>query len=146
MAWTIAVTHHRSITRTDGRKLYAFKIACTGDAGGASGDVTLSTELTTTYNAKESEMYMNRIEGGEVLCIEYVAHATVATEDPTITLDNENGTLFLSQAYGAAATSEFIDGRVQEAFQIPITDLIFTCTKLGDGAGKKATFYIWILK
>jgi hypothetical protein len=147
MAWTAApltkISPNWSFKRGDGRMLYCFKIAGTS-AAGATGDLTLSTELTTTYGSKEAERTMQHIRGSSLYWVDYIASATAApTTQSTITVDNENSLVIFSEVVATANTSEAFAGNVDEPYP-PLIDPIFAMSTLANT--KKADFYFWFIR
>jgi len=143
MAWTKAVTLNKTFDLGNGETRYVFAYTVTSDAGN-SGDITLSTELTTTYSASESKRIMNLIAGGVVEAVKFEPGAATPTSQGTITLDDETGALFFSEEVAVAGTAEIFAGDVDSSFFVPITELVLACTTLANT--KTAIIYVWIKK
>jgi hypothetical protein len=148
MAWTAApltkLSPKYSFERGDGMTLYCFKIAGTS-AAGATGDLTLSTELTSTYGKNESERVMQNIRGSTLYWIDYIASGApdAPTSASTIAVDNENGLEIFTDDVGTAANSEGFKGNLVTSFP-PLIDPILSMSTLG--ATKKADFYFWFIR
>lgn len=142
MAWTKAVTllsPRWAFKRGDGTELYCFQLDVTSDAS-SSGDITLSTELTTTYGAKESERMMEKIEGSSLHWITYIAGSVTPTTASTITVDDQLGLLLFSEAVSVAGTDQAWAG-IKDTVDAPLTDAIIAMTTLANE--KTATVYFW---
>ena len=145
MAWTKAVTKlspQHNIKRGDGRKYLCYKMTVVSDTS-ASGDITLSTELNTTYGAKESERLMREFYGSALYFIQFVAGTS--TEEPTLTVDDEHGLLLFSEAITDGEINQAWAGNKDTAYA-PMLDAIIACGALAAAATKTATFYFWFIK
>ena len=149
MAWTTAVTvntgQHKYV-RGDGRILTCFILTVTSDASG-SGDLTLSTELATTYGANKAEQLMQDVRGSSVYQVNY--YASGAPDAPTtaslITVDNEEGLIMFSDTVGTAGTSEaLVNDAANAATSGPIRDAIIAMGTLANT--KKATVHFWFIR
>ena len=144
MSWTKAVTMKGPEKFGNGQYLYKFVLTCTSDAS-SSGDITLSTELTTTYGSQQSTYFMQKIKGGVLYQVEYVPDGTsTPTAAAVITIDNENGTLLFSETVDTVGTAQMWSGAIDTGFSVSLSDLIFASTTLANN--KIAVFNIWILK
>ena len=148
MAWTVAVTKrdgHYSFKRGDGRELFCFKMTVVSDTSG-SGDITLSTELTTTYGAKESDRIMEQMGAFSVHNVYFVPGTS--TEEPTLTIDNEDGVLIFTDGITDGTVTERLPGAAEEIGKLapPMTDAIIACETLAAAATKTATFYFWFIR
>ena len=148
MAWTVAVTKNAgqwAYKRGDGRELFCFKMAVVSDTS-ASGDITLSTELTTTYGAKESDRIMEKLGAFAVHNVYFVAGTSTA--EPTLTIDNQDEVLIFTSAITDGTANEFLEGGVETAGrpQPVMTDAIIACGALAEATTKTATFYLWLIR
>jgi len=145
MAWTKAITKlspRHSFKRGDGRTLFCYKLAVVSDTS-ASGDITLSTELATTYGAKEGKRLMEQMGTYSLYWVDFVAGTS--TEEPTLTIDSNLAILVF--------TADIADGEVDEGWTgtttttyAPMTDTIIACGALAAAATKTATFYFWFIR
>lgn len=144
MAWTVAVTKNAgqwAYKRGDGRELFCFKMAVVSDTS-ASGDLTLSTELTTTYGEKESDRIMEKLGAFALHNVYFVAGTSTA--EPTLTVDNQDGVLIFTSAIADGTANELLEGAVEPA---PVmTDAIIACGALAEATTKTATFYFWFIR
>lgn len=143
MSWTVTASVDKNAILGSGERQFTFKLACTSDAN-ASGDQTLSTLLNTALGSKQRDLYMNRIRGGFLFGVEYEPDGSdTPTSNPTVTIDNENGTLILSREFTADA-ADFEPGTNQTGMYVPITDMIIASSTLDNG--KKASIRIIVNK
>lgn len=143
MAWTYAITKlspAHTFVRGDGRMLICYQLAVVSDTN-ASGDITLSTELATTYGAKEAEKLMDQFAG---CCLHWVSFvAGTSTAEPTLTIDDANGFVAFSEAITDGTVSQGWAGDKDTIS--PLTDAIIACGALADATTKTATFYFWFI-
>ena len=144
-AWTVTVTQDRVADWDGGQRMYVYKFVCTSDASG-SGDITLSTELVTTYGASRGAMILrDGVAGGMLYAVKYKPDGTATpTSESTITIDDETGALIFSEAVTTAATPQVFDGTVDSGFAVPVLDVVLAATSLANA--KVANIYVWILK
>lgn len=145
MAWTVAITtltgQHKFV-RGDGRILTCFVLTATSDASG-SGDLTLSTELVTTYGANETERLMQDVRGSCVYQVNY--YAGTATTEALITVDDQEGLIVFSDTVGTAENDEaLVNAAANAATAGPLTDAIIAVGTLANT--KTAVIHFWFIK
>jgi hypothetical protein len=156
MAWTSISVIKRdpkhTFVRGDGRILTCFQLDGVS-AAGASGDLTLSTELTTTYGANESERLMQNVRGSNLYWVYYVpaASGTVPTTQGTIEVNNEFNMVLFTGTVATVGVAEGFNGllTVPAANYAgitapPLTDAIIALGTLA--ATKTASYYFWFIK
>ena len=145
-AWTIVATiEDTPMNWTNGQQMYTIKFACTSDAG-SSGDIVLSTFLITNYGPTRAKNFMRSIRGGLLYAVKYEPSAApnAPTSEATITVDDELGILFFTEAVTTAATGQLFNGTVDSGFGVPVVDITLALTTLADT--KVANIYVYIIK
>jgi hypothetical protein len=151
MGWTTALTTispNWAFQRGDGSMLYGFGLAAASDAS-SSGDITLSTALTTTYGKNQSERIMMQVRGSSLHWVNYVPG--LAAAEPTslcrITVDDSLGIVVFDKTASSLSVGEGWQGNDVENFEgkfPPLVDAIIALTTLG--TANTATFYFWFVK
>ena len=145
-AWTVVATiDDTPMDWRNGQQMYTIKFACTSDAS-ASGDIVLSTFLIANYGAEKAQNFMTSIMGGLLYAVKYEPSggANDPTSESTITVEDEVGWVFFSEAVTTAATPQGFDGTVDSGFGVPIVDITLTFTTLANT--KVANFYVYIVR
>ena len=145
-AWTVTFEttgYPISYDHSDGSQMHVLKIKCISDAN-ASGNQTLSTLIATAYggaNKPAAVAMKNKIAGGYFYCMKYsLAQESTA---PTFAVADEVGTSLNASAGGTTGGGSFRGNLVTDQY-VPVTDLVFSSTTLGDT--KIMYIYFWISK
>jgi hypothetical protein len=156
MAWTsisvIKKDPQHIFVRGDGRVLTCFQLDGVS-AAGASGDLTLSTELTTTYGAGVSEQLMQTVRGSSLHWVYYVPGVApnVPTTQGTIEVNNEFNMVLFTGTVATVGVAEGFNGLLTVpaanyagVTAPPLTDAIIALGTLA--ATKTASYYFWFIK
>jgi hypothetical protein len=144
-AWTIALEttgYPKTYDMSDGTTAAIFKINLLSDAD-ASGAFTLSTLINTAFASdKPAAALWNRVLSASVLyCMKTTLVGSVT--DSTIVVSDEVDAQIMSQTTGTSG-SKLHYGGVDSGFQVPVTDLSFTMTTLGNT--EVGAIYLWLIK
>lgn len=146
-AWTVTfntTTHPKQFTWGANKTsiMYVFRLNITSDAN-ASGTQTLSTLIDTAYGTDtgKATKVKDMIQGGLLYGMKYIHTGNVTAS--TVVLSDENSGQIFSETL-ATSGANFIRGNIDADTYVPITNLIFTSTTLGDGS--VSIYEFWILK
>lgn len=143
-AWTVtfSTANSRIYPWTGGTKMIRLVLSVTSDAN-ASGTQTLSTiiDAASTLTAAQKTEWKNAIMGGLLWSFKY-SHTGSVTAATVVAFDGLGAQIF-SEALATSGAGA-IDASVDIGFSVPVTDLKFTSTTLGNGGVSQYEF--WIIK
>lgn len=144
-AWTVTLNtsgYPRTYDMSDGTTAAVFKVDLLSDAD-ASGTFTLSTLINTAFaSSKPTAALWNRVLSASVL---YCVKTTLvgAVTDSTLVVLDEVSAEIMSQTTGTSG-SKLHYGGVDSGFQVPVSDISFNMTTLGNT--EVGALYFWFIK